>query len=876
MKKNYIARRRGTSVAAAALSFALVAPFAQPVAFAQQDAPAAVPVAFAQDAGVDPNHVYIGGDGNPGVTQPTLDSGETDGAGMDIYDVDAIASGQIDNANRFAATTTVAENVVSGRAMIVNPIRGGQLTATYDAFEPIPDGQKVYFQWVDNDGAVSPIYSAVTHELPGAAGTGGRGMYAFAVPQWTDAKGKVHEFRTLTSQKYRVWTEAATSKDGNELVPLRSAPGMIPRAYDKGSGSGMGEFPGEVGTNGNMQRTATWNFEIPADKYMLAPEGKRIVDDRGPISNPGAHYDRTSKRTVSGNVWLETGNERQLFTGASPAFDPKAQGYTVYATWLTPEGEQANEAIKAANKEERVALTKQMLAEHPEYVAGTVSAKTDENGDYTLRFPEDQYSEDRSNPQENMYMWVEDPAGNQIPTYTGGYTQPVFQYPAFNPQWAPTSVPVRNNAGLVGAEFNRMNNVNFAAVPYYTVKLDITNFDNVANPAMPGDVAEVELKGDLPATGGVLEWRDGSGKVLKKCEISGTTKDDLGECATFDVPDDAADGSYYWAVVTNGENDLSADSFIVLVDGSNARNYDPSYEDKLVVPGEETKSSPTFTDKDGKDVTAPEGSKFKITDGFTAPEGYDVKIDENTGEITVTFPDESKLNEDTVEEFDVPVTVTYPDRSIDKTDANFKLDTDGDGTSDLEDDDDDNDGVTDEKEEEDGTNPKVPNQNTIFDPAYEDKLVVPGEETKSSPTFTDKDGKDVTAPEGSKFKITDGFTAPEGYDVKIDENTGEITVTFPDESKLNKDTVEEFDVPVTVTYPDQTTDKTDANFKLDTDGDGTSDLEDDDDDNDGIPDGEDSNPKVPNQDTIYEPGYEDGSGKPGSDVKIDPPTFTDK
>mgnify|MGYP001758754313 FL=1 len=37
MKKNYIARRRGTSVAAAALSFALVAPLAQPVAFAQEE-----------------------------------------------------------------------------------------------------------------------------------------------------------------------------------------------------------------------------------------------------------------------------------------------------------------------------------------------------------------------------------------------------------------------------------------------------------------------------------------------------------------------------------------------------------------------------------------------------------------------------------------------------------------------------------------------------------------------------------------------------------------------------------------------------------------------------------------------------------------------
>ncbi|MDC7109765.1 YPDG domain-containing protein, partial [Corynebacterium afermentans] len=113
------------------------------------------------------------------------------------------------------------------------------------------------------------------------------------------------------------------------------------------------------------------------------------------------------------------------------------------------------------------------------------------------------------------------------------------------------------------------------------------------------------------------------------------------------------------------------------------------------------------------------------------------------------------------------------------------------------------------------------------------------------PTFTDKDGKDVKAPEGSKFAVPDDFKAPEGYTVTIDENTGEITVTAPEE--LNKDTVEEFDVPVTVTYPDGSTDETTAPFYLDTDGDGKPDVDggikdedgnvvvegDDDDDNDG-------------------------------------------
>ena len=425
--------------------------------------------------------------------------------------------------------------------------------------------------------------------------------------------------------------------------------------------------------------------------------------------------------------------------------------------------------------------------------------------------------------------------------------------------------------------------------------------------------------------------------------------------------------------------------------------FEPAYEEKLVVPGEETKSSPTFT-KAGKDengepteekVDVPADSKFAIPEDFKAPEGYEVSIDENSGEITVTYPDKSKLNKDTVEEFNVPVTVTYPDGSKDDAKANFKLDTDNDGKPDTEDDDDDNDGIPDK----DDSNPKVPNANDhydpkyedgsgkpgsdvkidapsftdkngkdttapegtkftkgegapegvtvdentgaitvtipedakpgdkitvpvvvtypdgtkdnvdvtvtvtekdngVYEPAYEDKLVVPGKETKSSPTFTDKEGKDAKAPEGSKFTIGEDFTVPEGYEVKIDESNGEITVTV-DGDKLNKDTVEEFDVPVTVTYPDGSTDKTDANFKLDTDNDGKPDTEDDDDDDDGIPDEVEkekgSNPKDkgsipatpiepgnPTNAATYEPGYEDGSGKPGSDVKIEAPKFTDK
>ena len=445
------------------------------------------------------------------------------------------------------------------------------------------------------------------------------------------------------------------------------------------------------------------------------------------------------------------------------------------------------------------------------------------------------------------------------------------------------------------------------------------------------------------------------------------------------IPEDATPGDKITVPVVVTYPDGTKDNVDVTVtveqpDAKDNEKFEPAYEGKLVVPGQETKSSPSFTDKDGKGVDVPEGSKFSIGD-YKAPEGYVVTIDENTGEITVTFPDGSKLNKDTTEEFDVPVTVTYKDGSTDEVKANFKLDTDGDGDPDVTDPDDDGDGIPDE----DDSNPKVPNQNTIFEPGYEDgsgkpgedvtipapefkdkdgkattppegtkftpgenvpdgvtidentgeikvtipedatpgdkitvpvvvtypdgtkdnvdvtvtveqpdakdnekfepayegKLVVPGQETKSSPSFTDKDGKGVDVPEGSKFSIGD-YKAPEGYVVTIDENTGEITVTFPDGSKLNKDTTEEFDVPVTVTYKDGSTDEVKANFKLDTDGDGDPDVTDPDDDGDGIPDEDDSNPKVPNQNTIFEPGYEDGSGKPGEDVTIPAPEFKDK
>ena len=230
-------------------------------------------------------------------------------------------------------------------------------------------------------------------------------------------------------------------------------------------------------------------------------------------------------------------------------------------------------------------------------------------------------------------------------------------------------------------------------------------------------------------------------------------------------------------------------------------------------------------DEDGKPteekVDAPEGSKFKISDDFKAPEGYTVKIDENSGEITVTV-DKSKLNKDTVEEFDVPVTVTYPDGSTDDAKAKFKLDTDGDGTPDSKDDDDDGDGVPDTEEIDKGTNPKdkgerpltpiEPGEDTTaatVEPKYNDGAGQPGTTAPvDAPTFTNKDGDKVIVPEGTKFT-----TDKDGVEVAED---GSLKVQIPEDAKPG----EKITVPVEVTYPDGSTDNVDVTVTV-TDPDST-------------------------------------------------------
>ncbi|MDK8117211.1 Rib/alpha-like domain-containing protein [Limosilactobacillus reuteri] len=84
--------------------------------------------------------------------------------------------------------------------------------------------------------------------------------------------------------------------------------------------------------------------------------------------------------------------------------------------------------------------------------------------------------------------------------------------------------------------------------------------------------------------------------------------------------------------------------------------YTPSYKPVTVEQGQDATDNPTFTNQDGKDVTAPTGTTF--TTGTDTPSW--ANIDSSTGAVTV-----NPSTQVTPGAYNIPVTVTYPDKSAD-------------------------------------------------------------------------------------------------------------------------------------------------------------------------------------------------------------------
>ena len=934
---NGVTRRRGTTIAAAALSVALVAPFVHPVANAQENQP-------------------------------------VDGASATA---DAIQSpGQADQKGTISGSV---KEIVEAKVGFGNVQDAGKAL----------EGVKVYAQWYEGENTQhsSPVYYTETDA---------NGNFIINMAPYTDASGITREFRADASvglttgdpsgqrderrEKIRVWTELPEELSDTYRLVHQPAAGIFP-------GIGANTTPGTQG-DGQWKNNRITGMTIQyAQKDKLPqhlPEDKRVESE-------GTGLYGLYRGRAFWNLDVLQGALNHNTVSAFGGKDIPAAGMKVVGSYLTDEAVQAihdhvastyagktlrgNDWTVADEQGLQKWINEQIAGDPEGWIAETVTTTTAADGTFNLYWkgiygqawdrkgtvPEDKFHTVAASRDEgtfvngnsgskhvNMdwsYVQVLDKDGNELPDNVG------MLYPWSLGQWAGPNTDGANAQlfGGDGAEINKLDDKylrwNVALAPQ-ALKFDVVDKNTTDNWATIGDTVQTDTEG-LPISDDMsyyIEWFDKDGKSVKKCDpVKADAATTIPSCP-FEVPTDAKTGDTFTAhlKVADGdadpENDLvlALDAFAVsrdyleydevdakvdeeatsqpkfdnpasepeetkpeqakfelgklpegvtedqvsvdeygvvtftpnadqvgktfefpvvmrdqalqvpvydengdpVMDDSGepktqarivaradatfnvaeatANTVEPKYEDKLVVPGEETKSSPTFTDKDGKDVEVPEDSKFAISDDFTAPEGYEVKIDENTGEITVTSPDGSELDKDTVEKFDVPVTVTYPDGTTDDAKAKFKLDTDGDGKPDTEDEDDDNDGISDKEEEDKGSNPKDkgsipatpiepgnPTDAATFDPSYEDGSGKPGDDvTVPAPEFKDNDGNPAEAPEGTEF--TPGDNAPDG--VTVDENTGEITVPVPEDAKPG----DKITVPVDVTYPDGSKDTVDV------------------------------------------------------------------
>ncbi|WP_213407160.1 Ig-like domain-containing protein [Staphylococcus pettenkoferi] len=560
-------------------------------------------------------------------TAPTADDDN-----MKVIDADAYKNGYVKN----DVDTTNAANTLSGRAYMSD---FGAPGTTSTRLTTVPEGTAVYMQWIDKDGWVSPAFRAyTTNQITDRdSSAAGPGFYAFDLrkPQ-IDANGKSHVYNATDGQYYRLWIEDFETPNGNTATMLRQVGGLIPGTFvNSVTHLNLGQFP-LIGKN--MQRTGVFMGVRPTNDYMTRPKEEWIHDEEGPMTNP--YTDLKAKNTVSGRVWLETGDGDEANSGTGPnrnPGDPVAQGYTVVMSSLTKEGAAAYKAqVQSLDHGQRAEAAKKLLEDHPEYISATVYGETDEDGRYTLRFPKDALDVNF------LYGYVMDKDGVIQNAYSS-YTAPEFRTPNTNALFTPQAIPAHN---LVADPM--WYNVHFAVIPRTDVEISIVDFNNTDKPAAPGDVAHIDLEGKilspLPTH---VEWRDSKGKVVKKTPDFTSLKEGE-DAATFEIPADAKDGDHYTAVLVVNDRDVSADSLTVKV--TDAHTYEPE-----VTPITKDYGTPTTEDDVKNAVTVPDYPADKGTPTVTIDEGAQLPDGNTPGEtnvpVTVTYPDGTK------DHVEVPVTV---------------------------------------------------------------------------------------------------------------------------------------------------------------------------------------------------------------------------
>ncbi|MGV3028956.1 Rib/alpha-like domain-containing protein, partial [Streptococcus hyovaginalis] len=668
--------------------------------------------------------------------------------------------------------------------------RNGSMENHNQADAVVLGGTNVYLQWVNGKGYVSKTYYTTTN-------ADGTFVIDLSKPE-VDANGASHEFKLAGDGDFsiRTWVQNPDPTKYSVILPGDKFYGFHNRLERT-----MESWDFTVGIN-RIVNAHVGLQELPnAEDYLHKPEGERQVSPTG----DGVWANTGNYGTIRGNVWYENGD-----LAGSPAFiwyenswDIRAAGVKMVGSYLNDEVTNLLDAWKAANPDYTLDMMRaaqaQIIGEYEaahgvgSHIAETVEAVVEADGSYYIPFrglygvsstrqnsglsishtiTDEEYGtlvRDEDITHSNLMAW-NGTVGQKHRHINADY---VYVSPVVT-DYAVWSKNFQNNT------FESVNDNNVNALASYNTSTtdfallapqpmhDVLVKDTVSNFGFPGDVVESRTGGLLPNREYQIQWfRDG---VAYGNPTTVTSADD-GTAVSYPitVPDDLTGPTVFTSAVfrqgesvSNVTNALAADSFIANIPVKDS--FEPSYEEKIVTPGNAETSLPTLVDANGAETTAPTGTNFSIDPNYVDPAGYVVEINETTGEVKVTAP--ATPTADTAETVEVPVIVTYPDGSTDTTVAKFLLDTDGDGTPDTTDTDDDGDGVVDTDENTDGTNSKDPNSIASSITPIDDQTGVVGEAITPITVTADK------VPTGGSVEVTG---LPDG--VTYDSSTGEITGT---------------------------------------------------------------------------------------------------
>ncbi|MDK8244867.1 putative Ig domain-containing protein, partial [Corynebacterium sp. UMB10321] len=565
MRKS-ITARRGTSIAAAALSFALAAPLSQPVAFAQDNPPASAAPASSADKGAQQGE---------GKNKQVPNAIFTKGGWRDFYGYHGWAY-----INKDGRHDDLSENN--------KPLKGNV----------------IYLQYVTGKGEVSPTFYTTTDS---------EGRFSFDLSEKVTNEVDAPPFWLPDSSvRVRVWGENPDPEKFSVVMAGDIKSGRYTTRLDRVQES----WNFTVGPSGSRITNGRFVLEErPAQVDWLAkPESEWTRATDGQTGEPTVDgyfpdYDAygaiSSQPVVAGTqshstVWWESGE-----TAGKPASyydyqpargDRAAGGIEIVASYLNDEVSRQIDAWKEENpgytveqeRKNQERIIKAYQDEHGvgSHIAETVVAPSKDDGTIYLPFKgtygvsrtqENQLAQYRNLLEEGDFGTVAkdfmpENGASRLAAFTAGggvnatkrrhinYDY-MYIYPRIKGRDVRNSAFVVNmfqnfnDQGYVGASGNALSGLH---IPLMSAQpnFDIPEYNSYDNKGRPGSKVTTKTEGLLPNTEYAIRWYatapDGTQTEIKDamCKIKSDDKGALESC-DFQAPEDLKETTVYTAALVS-------------------------------------------------------------------------------------------------------------------------------------------------------------------------------------------------------------------------------------------------------------------------------------------------------------------------------------